>query len=162
MTAQKGAEKVRKSEKTPAVGGTTPEAGAGGLAGTAQHPNFTKSEAKSQDNYIVAILGFGEGEAVSQERLKTMLGLSTLRATRQEVETARCEGAVILSSARGYYRPSQDAEKAEKEISRFLHCNAARIRTTRAAVRSAQEALKKLQSRDQISIGEEETWADQL
>ena len=139
-----------KNEKAPEVGGTTPEASAhGGLAGYAAHGNNTTSI-----GVIASVLRHGEENALSAPQLAALLGLSDTRAVRKLVEHERRDGSVILSTWRGYFLPSKDADQAEKELLRFVRAMGRRLSTNRACVDSAKEALVKITHRNQLELEE--------
>lgn len=148
---------MRDDEKAPAVGGTTPEASAHGMAGSFARDDSTTNQEKPQGrsfDFLISLLGHGEGNAISQEQLRALLGFGSVRATRQIVEDARRAGEIVLSSARGYFRPSEDPAEAEIELERYLHLQAERLRTNRASVASARIALARLTHRNQLELEE--------
>lgn len=84
----------------------------------------------------------GEENAVSVPMLAKVLGTNE-RDVRKQVSILRTQGELILSSARGYFRPATMGE-----LRRFVSAMTKRGRATFAAVSAARKVLKQLEQRE--------------
>lgn len=82
----------------------------------------------------------GEENAVSVPTLAKILGTNE-RDVRKQVSNLRTQGELILSSARGYFRPATVGE-----LRRFVSAMTKRGRATFAAVAAARKALRQLEA----------------
>ena len=85
----------------------------------------------------------GEHLAIPARDLCRLAGFENDRSLRSAIDHERLEGALILSSERGYFLPSLNELDAEREIRRYLARQDARFisnrRTTKAARRKLHE-----------------------
>lgn len=94
---------------------------------------------------IQAFLLEGEANALPMRELARLVGVSE-RQARKIIERERRNGAMILSSDKGYFLPSPDCERYE--IRRYIHRADARMVTNRNTIRAMKDRLKELEAQD--------------
>ena len=102
--------------------------------------------------YFEAILPRGSENAVSTAALLELTGIRTARRLRMAIADAREAGAVILSSASGYFLPA-DGEKGRKEAEAFIATITAKGAATIRAADSARAFLAALPGQMKIGGG---------
>ena len=103
--------------------------------------------------YFEAILPRGAENAVSTAALLELTGIRTARRLRMAIADAREAGAVILSSASGYFLPA-DGEKGRQEVSAFVALITAKGAATIKAADSARAWLNTLPGQVEIGGGD--------
>lgn len=93
---------------------------------------------------IESLLPYGEENAVPAALLASMLRINQ-RRLRKQIAEERKEGALILSSVHGYYRPAK-----REEIQRYLDCMKKRAKHSFIAVRSARRALDEIEGQQRL------------
>lgn len=97
---------------------------------------------------LMDLIPRGEESAVSVPTLAKILGTNE-RDIRKQVSNLRTQGELILSSARGYFRPATVGE-----LRRFVSAMTKRGRATFAAVAAARKALRQLEAERSNPRGE--------
>lgn len=92
-------------------------------------------------------LRHGADNAISAKDLQRITGYTSKRRMTKEIERERCEGALILSNARGYYLP----ENAD-EIDRYIKSMSRRAKSIFRVLKAARMAAG--QNGDQITLWE--------
>ena len=92
--------------------------------------------------FLKDLIPRGEESAVSVPTLAKTLGTSE-RDVRKQVSILRMQGELILSSARGYFRPATVGE-----LRQFVSAMTKRGRATFAAVASARKVLRQLENQE--------------
>lgn len=87
---------------------------------------------------IATKLPRGEMNAISATDLAEILNVGT-RELRKMIQTEREEGALILSSSAGYYRPG-----SREEISKFIDFMTARAKSSFRSIRAARKEMAKI------------------
>ena len=133
--------------KTPAVGGTTPEASASGLAGT-----VAQGHDSTWQGFVASVLQRGRENAIPATRLTALLGLSESRTLRKFVDAERSHGVPILACTEGYFLPSADEDTAQRELKIYLRMLARRLASNRACADAARTELQRITHKDQIML----------
>lgn len=113
--------------------------------------DYSTFEGQNQGR-IASLLPQGEGNAITTRELLRITGFSCARALQIQIEAERHNGALILSSSRnggGYYLPS-DGPEGEREITDFVQTLQARALNTLRTLRSAKQALRRLDGQTKI------------
>jgi len=97
---------------------------------------------------IAELLKPGEGLALSASTLCEITGM-TPRELRRQVTVERIAGALICSSARGYFLAA-----GREELADFVKSSSARASTSRKVSRAFRDKLKEIQNQNQIPLPE--------
>ena len=114
---------------------------------TENRNNRTHAEKMSgkTDFPIMELLPVGRENAVSADGLTKLLGCKNTRELRLMVANERNRGAVICSSASGYYRP-----KNRMELSEYCHSMDSMATSIFQATRSAKKALELAEGQEKM------------
>ena len=91
---------------------------------------------------IESLLQCGAENALSTAELLELTDFRTARELQKQIAAERERGALILSSTSGYFMPSQNLERREREIRAFIRTLRARALSTLKVLRSASRAVK--------------------
>lgn len=77
----------------------------------------------------------GSDNVISAKDLQRITGYTSKRRMTKEIERERCEGALILSNARGYYLPENQVE-----INRYIRSMERRAKSIFRVIKNAKLA----------------------
>ena len=100
---------------------------------------------------IMKLLPVGRENAISAYSLSQLLGCKNARELRILVSRERNNGAIICSSASGYYRPKNRAEIAE-----YCHSMYSMATSIFQATRGAKKALELPEGQEELVVGSEQ------
>lgn len=95
---------------------------------------------------IAELLKPGEGLALSASTLCEITGL-TPRDLRRQITVERIAGALICSSAKGYFLAA-----GRDELADFVRASTSRASTSRRVAKAFKDALKRLEAKNQIPL----------
>lgn len=121
--------------------------------------NSVHSNHNTTDSYITRFLLYGEKNAVPADMLCACAGFKTTRELRHAVETARENGAVILTSTRGYFLPERDEAGTLTDKGYMSALEWRRMRKHSAlsilkSIKSAEREIRQYELREQFSFKE--------
>lgn len=154
----KGGGATVSKNKNPHPAGDTAEQGKGGKSGeTSSSFNFTSGGAGRQGR-IFPLLLEGEAAALPASDLAKLAGFKNERTMRAQIDRERANGAMILASEFGYYRPSPGA-RGIMEMRRFIRRQDARAASNRRTIRLIRARLRELEKRP--LEGQETIWNEE-
>lgn len=100
--------------------------------------------------HLICLLGKGEGQAVSREKLAVLMGIDD-RTMREAVAYARLEGVCIANSqnGKGYYLPD-NLDEYKKQYRQTLN----RAKRIFAQLKPLRHAIADLEDSDQLMLEE--------
>ena len=75
---------------------------------------------RTEQGRIAALLGHGREAAIPAARLADLAGCASIRQLQHLIESERIAGTLILSSAEGYYLPSEVPEVGRAELRAYV------------------------------------------
>lgn len=146
------------SNKNPHPAGGAAEQGKyGAVWADGSHNSYSTSGGAGRQGRIFSLLLEGEENALSAVDLATLAGYSNERTMRAQIDRERANGAPILASELGYYRPSPGA-RGIVEMRRFIRRQDARATSNRKTTRKIREYLR---SAEKAPLEEQETfWSE--
>lgn len=138
---ESGERPVSTKEKTSIRVGARTEAAGGKSGETISKSNFNTSGGNSQGGgSIFDLLLSGEGSAIPGPELAKLAGINP-RTLRSRVDRERENGALILASDAGYFKPA-DGSAGAWELSRFIRRQDSRCAANRRSTKPARAELK--------------------
>lgn len=123
------------------AGGTAEQGKYGAVWADGSHNSDSTSVGAGRQGRIFPLLLEGEAAALPASDLAKLAGFKNERTMRAQIDRERANGALILASEFGHYRPSPGA-RGIMEMRRFIRRQDARATSNRKTTRKIREYLR--------------------
>ncbi len=123
------------------AGGAAEQGEYGAVWADGSHNSYSTSVGAGRQGRIFPLLLEGEAAALPASDLAKLAGFKNERTMRAQIDRERANGALILASELGYYRPSPGA-RGIVEMRRFIRRQDARAASNRRTIRLIRAQLR--------------------